>query len=71
MKKRIEFIMAICLILSAFILARQGAVLVQSNRTDGRPEKTPADKKEKICIVIDAGHGEADRRPKEFGMEKG
>lgn len=58
MKKRIEFVMAICLILSAFVLARQGAVLVQSNDTDSKPEEKNTE--EKICIVIDAGHGGSD-----------
>ena len=47
MKKKMELIMAVCLVLSAFILAHQGAVLVQSERADEK----------KICIVIDAGHG--------------
>ena len=46
MKKKLELAMAVCLLLSAFVLARQGAILVQSERTA-----------KKICIVIDAGHG--------------
>lgn len=49
MKKKLELIMAVCLVLSAFVLARQGAVLVQSERAA-----------ERICIVIDAGHGGSD-----------
>lgn len=50
MKKKVELAMAICLILAAFILARQGAVLVQSEETTAK----------KICIVVDAGHGGSD-----------
>ena len=50
MKKKMELAMAICLLLSAFILARQGAILVQSEKLT----------KEKICIVVDAGHGGSD-----------
>lgn len=50
MKKKIELAMAICLVLSAFILARQGAILVQSEEIA----------EEKICIVVDAGHGGSD-----------
>lgn len=42
--------MAACLLLAAFILARQGAVLVQSEKASLK----------KICIVVDAGHGGSD-----------
>lgn len=42
--------MSLCLLAAAFILAKQGAVLVQS-------EKAAL---EKICIVVDAGHGGSD-----------
>lgn len=42
--------MAACLLLAAFILARQGAVLVQSEKASSK----------KICIVVDAGHGGSD-----------
>lgn len=50
MKKKIELAMGICLILTAFILAKQGAVFVSS---DNATSKEP-------CIVIDAGHGGSD-----------
>lgn len=50
MKKKIELAMGVCLIVSAFFLARQGAVYVQNVK---------AAEKE-ICIVIDAGHGGID-----------
>lgn len=50
MKKKLELAMAVCLLLSAFFLARQGAVYVQSQKTEEK----------KICIVIDAGHGGSD-----------
>ena len=48
--RQIELVMAVCLILAAFVLARQGAIYVLSEKTD----------KEKICIAIDAGHGGSD-----------
>ncbi len=47
MKKKVELFMAVCFVAAAFLLANQGAVLVQSGRV----------KEEKACIVIDAGHG--------------
>lgn len=47
MKKKLELIMSLCLLAAAFILAKQGAVLVQSEKAA----------REKICIVVDAGHG--------------
>ncbi len=50
MKKKIELGMAVCLIVSAFFLARQGAVFVQSTAASSK----------KICIVVDAGHGGSD-----------
>lgn len=42
--------MSLCLLAAAFILAKQGAVLVQSEKVA----------REKICIVVDAGHGGSD-----------
>lgn len=42
--------MAVCLLLSAFLLARQGAIYVQSEKAETK----------KICIVVDAGHGGSD-----------
>lgn len=50
MKKRVELAMAICVILAAFVLARQGAVFVISDAASSK----------KICIVVDAGHGGLD-----------
>ena len=50
MKKKLELIMSLCLLAAAFILAKQGAVLVQSEKAA----------REKICIVVDAGHGGSD-----------
>lgn len=50
MKKKMELAMAACLLIASFLLARQGAVLVQSEKA--------AEKK--ICIVVDAGHGGSD-----------
>ena len=42
--------MSLCLLAAAFILAKQGAVLVQSEKAA----------REKIWIVVDAGHGGSD-----------
>ncbi|MBP3487150.1 MAG: N-acetylmuramoyl-L-alanine amidase [Roseburia sp.] len=50
MKKKVELAMTLCLLAAAFVLARQGAILVQSEK---------AAEKE-ICIVVDAGHGGSD-----------
>lgn len=50
MKKKVELAMAVCLILSAFVLARQGAVLVLNEEASSGG----------ICIVVDAGHGGSD-----------
>lgn len=50
MKKKVELAMTLCLLAAAFILARQGAILVQSEKA---AEKG-------ICIVVDAGHGGSD-----------
>lgn len=50
MKKKMELVMAVCLLVSAFILAKQGAILVQSEKTTAK----------NICIVLDAGHGGSD-----------
>ena len=50
MNKKIEFIMGVSIILCAFVLARKGAVLVQSHQAGNVPP----------CIVIDAGHGGSD-----------
>lgn len=50
MKKKLELGMAVCLLASAFLLARQSAVFVQSENAELKP----------LCIVIDAGHGGSD-----------
>lgn len=50
MKKKMELVMAVCLIAAAFLLARPDVVFVQSENIT----------EEKICIVIDAGHGGSD-----------
>lgn len=52
MKKKIEILMAVILLFSACLFAKEGAVLVGSSNAD--TEQT------KVCIVIDAGHGGAD-----------
>ncbi|MGN0348835.1 MAG: N-acetylmuramoyl-L-alanine amidase [Roseburia sp.] len=58
MKKKLELVMGICLILAAFLLARQGAVLVQSDDATENPSRDAS--KDNICIVVDAGHGGSD-----------
>lgn len=50
MKKKLELGMAVCLLASAFLLARQSAVFVQSENAEVKS----------LCIVIDAGHGGSD-----------
>lgn len=47
MKRKIELLMGLCVILCAFVLARKGAVFVQSEQAKSVP----------VCIVVDAGHG--------------
>lgn len=47
MKKRVEVVMAVLLLLGACLFAREGAYMVDSLKTQ----------KGEVCIVIDAGHG--------------
>lgn len=47
MKKRIEVIMGVVLLVAAGFLAKRGAIYVQQSKVG----------EEKTCIVIDAGHG--------------
>ena len=58
MKKKIELVMAVILLTSAFFLARKGSVLVNNGK---------AEEKE-ICIAIDAGHGGDD--PGKIGIHQ-
>jgi N-acetylmuramoyl-L-alanine amidase len=58
MKKKLELLMAVCLIVSAAAMARLAA---SSDRmTIIALEETSVDAESEICIVIDAGHGGAD-----------
>lgn len=50
MKKKMEIFMAVAVLAAACLFARNGAVIVESMNA----------KQNKICIVIDAGHGGAD-----------
>ena len=52
MKKKLEILMAVVLLLVACIFAKEGAVIVVSARAEKGDKKT--------CIVVDAGHGGAD-----------
>lgn len=47
MKKRIEVVMAVLLLLGACLFAKEGAYMVDSLKTQTG----------KVCVVIDAGHG--------------
>ena len=47
MKKRIEVVMAVLLLVGAYFFAREGAHMVENMRAQ----------KGEVCIVIDAGHG--------------
>lgn len=51
-KKKMEILMAAVLLVTAYFLARKGAIVVESIRAGQENGKT--------CIVIDAGHGGAD-----------
>lgn len=42
--------MVFCLFVTSFVLARRGAALVQSKKVETS----------KLCVVIDAGHGDND-----------
>ena len=52
MKKKMEILMAVILLLTACLFAKKGAVLVAGRKADTKQGGT--------CIVIDAGHGGAD-----------
>lgn len=58
MKKRIEVIMAVVLLIGAYFFARQGAYMVDSLKAQTG----------KVCIVVDAGHGGDD--PGKIGINK-
>ena len=75
MKKKIELIMAVCLVIAAFFLGSQSAILVQNSHIDtkGTPGTNSAHNTEltgdtgqtsspsgHLSIVIDAGHGGID-----------
>ena len=53
MKKKIELIMAVILLVSAGFLAKRGAIYVQQSKVA----------KTQTCIVIDAGHGGDEHAP--------
>ena len=55
----LKLVMAGILLFSMFVVAREGAAYVFSNKVL-ESETGPAAGEERICIVIDAGHGGAD-----------
>lgn len=55
----LKLVMAGILLFSMFVVAREGAAYVFSNRVL-ESETGQAAEKERICVVIDAGHGGAD-----------
>lgn len=52
MKRRIEIIMAVVLLLGACFFAREGAKMVENSKA----------KTGEVCVVIDAGHGSSNLR---------
>lgn len=50
----LRVIMALVLLVSMFLAARQGALYVSSTRVENQENK------QKICVVVDAGHGGVD-----------
>ncbi len=58
MKKRIEVVMAVVLLIGAYFFAREGAYMVDSLKAQTG----------KVCIVVDAGHGGDD--PGKIGINK-
>lgn len=58
MKKRLELIMAVIVLVGAYFLAKEGAHMVESQKAE----------EGKICIVVDAGHGGID--PGKVGINK-
>lgn len=47
----LRIVMAVILLASMFFVAREGAVYVHSTQVENEPRE------EKLCVVIDAGHG--------------
>lgn len=60
MKKKIELTMTLCLLAAAFILAKQGAILVQTTAASKESSTESTESSDKLCIVVDAGHGGSD-----------
>ncbi len=53
-KKILGIIMAVILLISMYFVAKEGAAYVNSGQVKGERNEN---KKEKFCVVIDAGHG--------------
>lgn len=56
-KKGLGIIMAAVLLVSMYFVAGEGAVYVNSERLVAEEKE-----KEKVCVVIDAGHGSSNLR---------
>ena len=56
-KKVMGIIMAVILLVSMYFVAKEGAAYVNSGRVE-----TGKKKKDKFCVVIDAGHGSGNLR---------
>ena len=63
-KKILGIIMAVILLISMYFVAKEGAAYVNSGQVKGERNEN---KKEKFCVVIDAGHGGAD--PGKVGID--
>lgn len=58
MKRKLELVMAVIVVVGAYFLAKEGVHMVESKKAE----------EGKICIVVDAGHGGVD--PGKIGINK-
>lgn len=66
--KKATGILTILLVLAMIVVAKESAQFVS---TVEEHAKRASDRKEsEITIVVDAGHGKTDGRPKEFGVKE-
>lgn len=58
--KVLRIIMAAILLVSMYFVAGEGAAYVNSDNVEERGGNQEKEDREKLCVVIDAGHGGAD-----------